>query len=262
MKLGSPDDVMQQGDLFERSDVQPRGLGRAADALRAHLAGTVPLALTQLQAAVRAVAAEPARDDHADLLARVCQTYGAGDATFGPYTEVTAAIDGLAALPSWRRRRLLGGLVRRRALDPARLPAMMQAEWAAMSPDREAQLETCLRGTPELRRAACAVAADMGLTRTVSMIRPLLADPVACVAASAAVALGRMGDPVARPHLEDMIRDVADGVRPAAPLQVVLDGLLPVATAESKVVLRRAARRLTGEAGAAAEEALAELAAV
>ena len=261
---------MQQGDLFDRVAPDPAladapgsagdETAAAAAALRAHLAGTTPLALDHLQKVVRVVAAAPAGDDHAELLGAVCRRYGAGDATFGPYAEVTAAIDGLAALPALRRRAILAGLVRGRALEPHRLTATMRAEWAALSQTWESDLTTCLRdGSPALKRAACRVVADDGLRRLAPAVRALIGDNGPRVSAAAAVALGRLGDPSARAHLERLLHNAIDGRTPPVPVGDVLDGLLPVATDDSVVTIRRAARRLTGADRAAAEWSLAEL---
>ena len=261
---------MQQIDLFDwiaqdraaagDETVERDETAAAATALRAHLSGTTPLCLSRLQDVVRVVAKAPSREDNADLLGAVCRCYGAGDATFGPYAEVTAAIDGLAALPAERRRPVLDGLVRAQALEPHRLPANMRAEWAALSPNWAGELATFLRdGSPALKRAACRVVADGGLRRLAPVVRELLQDKVPRVAASAAVALGRLGDPAGRGQLENMLTQAIDGRPPPLPVGDVLDGLLPIATDDSVVMIRRAARDLAGADGTAAEATLAEL---
>lgn len=233
----------------------------ARAAMRAHFAGPAKLPIRDLVATVEAVARKPAEDDAGELLIRVCAAYGPWDAAFGPYGEVRAALEGLARLPRQDRRRAARTLSVLACLPDGRLPPVLRTEVAAVRiPDLD-PLRACLRDPdPEIRREACQRVRECGASRLIPELQELMQDPVDAVAATALRTRGDLGDVSARTAIGDRVAAIAgssDGV--PGGIEPWLDALLPVATRETAVRVRRLLPGLGPEDRAAAEAFLAEL---
>jgi HEAT repeat protein len=188
------------------------------------------------------------------LLLRACRRF-ADRGLDAPPAELAAALDALAALGAAEAAEPVAGLVEAGLLGPGGTAAAAGL-LAALRHRPSARLVPALVRDPDpgLREAACRLAGALGRPEDLDLVLGLASDPDRRVARVACLTLGRLGHRPVKPDLEALL------VR-AAPLDLpqVVEALLPVADADTAVVLGRVAERSDERGRAAIADALGAL---
>ncbi len=206
---------------------------------------------------LRLIAEVARRGDRAAApkLVQLCRRHAGFDRSL-TVPEVVAALKALAAIGAAETAPAILRLVEQDALGPASTAAALGYFTAVRHRPAGRLLAPCLEhAVPEIRAAACALAAAIGDRDSIDVLVKLRTDFHPAVADGALLALGHLGHRPAKFALEDRLRD-------ALPEQIpgIVEALGAVADEETAVSLGRVAERSADDGvRIAIAETLAEL---